>query len=88
MCIGAYKFEAAETAVRTLTKRPTDEELLELYALYKQATIGDCDTPKPGMFDLKGKAKWEAWRSKKGNSKEVAKQAYIKYVGELMEKYK
>ncbi|KAF7384863.1 acyl-CoA-binding protein [Vespula maculifrons] len=82
------KFEAAETAVKALTKRPTDEELLELYALYKQATIGDCDTPKPGIFDLKGKAKWEAWKSKKGNSKEAAKEAYIKHVGELMEKYK
>ena len=43
---------------------------------------------RPGMFDLKGKAKWDAWSSKKGMSKEDAKEAYVKFVQELLEKYK
>ncbi|XP_043493974.1 acyl-CoA-binding protein homolog [Polistes fuscatus] len=82
------QFEAAEKAIKTLTKRPTDEELLELYALFKQATIGDCNTEKPGLFDMKGKAKWQSWNNKKGVSKEDAKKAYIEWVNNLMEKYK
>ena len=32
-----------------------DEELKEVYALYKQATLGDVNIEKPGMMDLK----WE-----------------------------
>ena len=39
----------------------TDDELKQIYALYKQGTIGDNTTEKPGMLDLKAKAKWEAW---------------------------
>ena len=36
----------------------TDAVKLRLYGYYKQATEGPCTTPKPGMFDLKGKSKW------------------------------
>ncbi|XP_014217719.1 acyl-CoA-binding protein homolog [Copidosoma floridanum] len=82
------KFEAAAEAVKNLTKRPSNEELLELYALFKQATIGDVNTGKPGIFDQKGRAKWEFWNSKKGMSKDAAKEAYIEYVDKLVEKYK
>ncbi|XP_070154620.1 acyl-CoA-binding protein homolog isoform X2 [Polyergus mexicanus] len=82
------QFEAAAAAVKELTKRPTDGELLELYALFKQATVGDNNTSKPGMLDLKGKAKWDAWNKKKGTLQEVAKQTYIDYANQLLEKYK
>nr|XP_012229297.1 PREDICTED: acyl-CoA-binding protein homolog isoform X1 [Linepithema humile] len=81
------QFEAAAEAIKTLTKRPSDEELLELYALFKQAIVGDNNTSKPGMLDLKGKAKWEAWNKKKGTVQEAAKQAYIDYANKLIEKY-
>lgn len=43
---------------------------------------------KPGMLDLKGKAKWEAWNKKKGTSQEAAKQSYIDYANQLIAKYK
>ncbi|XP_017892916.1 acyl-CoA-binding protein homolog [Ceratina calcarata] len=82
------KFEGAVEAVKTLTKRPTDQEFLELYALYKQATVGDINTTRPGMLDVKGKAKWDAWNSKKGTSQNDAKEAYIKFVDTLLAKYK
>ena len=52
-----------------------------------QVTVGDCNTPSPGMFDLKGKYKWQAWNGKKGMSKEEAEEKYIKLVEELKSKY-
>ena len=73
--------------VLKLTKRPSDDELLELYGLYKQATIGDNNTPQPGVFDFKGKYKWKAWDKLKGTSKEEAENKYIRLVDSLLEKY-
>lgn len=82
------RFEDAVEAVRTLTKRPTDNEFLELYALFKQATVGNIDTERPGALDLKGKAKWDAWKAKESMSQNAAKEAYIKLVDTLLAKYK
>ena len=67
-----------------MTTKPSDADLLELYGLYKQATVGDVDTSRPGMFDMKGKAKWDAWNAKKGTSQADAEAAYIAKVKELM----
>lgn len=39
------------------------------------------------MFDLKGKAKWDAWDSKKGMAKTEAKQAYIARANLLIDTY-
>nr|AAX85200.1 diazepam-binding inhibitor [Aedes aegypti] len=80
------QFNEAAEKVKTFTKRPSDQELLELYALFKQASVGDNTTEKPGMFDLKGKAKWQAWSDKKGISQDAAKEAYVKFVEELSAK--
>ncbi|XP_055535806.1 acyl-CoA-binding protein homolog [Wyeomyia smithii] len=81
------KFNEAAEKVKTFTKRPSDQELLVLYALFKQATVGDNTTDKPGMLDLKGKAKWQAWLDKKGTPQDTAKEEYIKLVEELTAKY-
>ncbi|KAF8366660.1 acbp-1 [Pristionchus pacificus] len=81
-------FEAAAEKVKNLVSSPSNDELLELYALYKQGTVGDNTTSKPGMFDMKGKAKWSAWDGKKGVSQEEAKTQYISLVDKLVEKYK
>uniref|UniRef100_A0A672TTA2 Acyl-CoA binding domain containing 7 n=1 Tax=Strigops habroptila TaxID=2489341 RepID=A0A672TTA2_STRHB len=59
-------FNTAAEDVKKLKTRPTDEELKELYGLYKQATVGDINIECPGTLDLKAKAKWEAWNLKKG----------------------
>lgn len=32
---------------------------------------------RPGLLDVKGKAKWDAWNSKQGTSKDSAKEQYI-----------
>ncbi|TID16712.1 hypothetical protein CANINC_004164 [Pichia inconspicua] len=80
-------FKQKADAVNALPKRPTDDELLQLYGLYKQATVGDNTTEKPGMFDFKGKYKWEAWNKLQGTSQEEAEQKYIELVDELIAKY-
>merc|ERR1712021_6729 len=81
------EFTTAAENVKTLAKSPSNDEKLALYALYKQTTVGDCNTDKPGMLDVKGKAKWEAWNGKKGISSGDADAAYVKLVGELAAKY-
>ncbi|XP_060638308.2 acyl-CoA-binding domain-containing protein 7 [Anolis sagrei] len=80
-------FESIAEKVKKLKTKPTDDELRELYGLYKQATVGDINIESPGMLDLKGKAKWDAWNLKKGTSKEDAMKAYISKANGLIEKY-
>ena len=60
---------------------------LKLKKFIKQCTVGDCNTDKPGMLDMKGKAKWEAWNKLKGMSQDEADAAYIKLVADLKTKY-
>ena len=59
------------------TIKMTDDEALQLYKYYKQATVGDNNTAKPGMFAMKDKAKWTAWDSVKGTDKKTAMEKYI-----------
>ncbi|KAM4603184.1 acyl-CoA-binding protein homolog [Discoglossus pictus] len=80
-------FDKAAEDVKKLKTKPTDDELKELYGLYKQSTVGDINIESPGVLDLKGKAKWEAWNLKKGLSKEDAMNAYVSKANELIEKY-
>lgn len=76
-------FQTALKTVDTLTQRPSNEQLLKLYALYKQSTHGDNDTDRPGGFDFKAAAKYNAWENIKGKTKEEAMKAYIDLVNEL-----
>uniref|UniRef100_A0A3Q2YPH1 Acyl-CoA binding domain containing 7 n=1 Tax=Hippocampus comes TaxID=109280 RepID=A0A3Q2YPH1_HIPCM len=80
------EFEKAAEDVKNLKTRPSDQELLDLYGLYKQAVVGDINTERPGLFDMKGKAKWDAWNSRKGMSKDEAMSAYIALAKELISK--
>ncbi|XP_058835749.1 acyl-CoA-binding protein [Topomyia yanbarensis] len=80
-------FEQAVENAKILKVTPPDADLLIIYGLYKQATVGDCNTAKPGMLDFKGKAKWEAWNGRKGMSQDEAKQAYVDKVAQLVEQY-
>jgi acyl-CoA-binding protein len=80
------KFSAAKDRVEKLSKRPSNDELLELYGLYKQATEGDVTGSRPGMLDLKGRAKYDAWAGKKGKSADDAMKAYVEAVEKLAAK--
>uniref|UniRef100_A0A4W4E4F8 ACB domain-containing protein n=1 Tax=Electrophorus electricus TaxID=8005 RepID=A0A4W4E4F8_ELEEL len=61
------EFEQYAEDVKKVKTRPSDQELLDLYGLYKQAIFGDINIDRPGMLDMKGKAKWEAWDSRKAS---------------------
>ncbi|XP_044922917.1 enoyl-CoA delta isomerase 2 isoform X1 [Mustela putorius furo] len=76
-------FENAMNQVKLLKEDPGNEVKLKLYALYKQATEGPCNTPKPGVFDLINKAKWEAWNALGSLPKETARQNYVDLVSGL-----
>lgn len=77
------RFDAAALAATNLPNRPDNETMLQLYALFKQAKAGDVSGSRPGMFDMVGRAKYDAWAGKKGMSKESAMQAYIDLVESL-----
>ncbi|HEY5916900.1 MAG TPA: acyl-CoA-binding protein [Chryseolinea sp.] len=81
------KFESAVERSKQLTKRPTNEELLELYSLYKQATEGDATGERPGGFDFKAIAKYDAWSELKGKPKEQAMEEYVSLVERLHQQY-
>ncbi len=78
------KFADAQARVKALTQAPATTELLELYALYKQASSGDVDGKRPGMLDIKGRAKFDAWAGKKGVTREQAKSDYVALVDRLV----
>jgi diazepam-binding inhibitor (GABA receptor modulator, acyl-CoA-binding protein) len=77
------EFRAAKDKVFTLSTKPSNDVMLTLYSLYKQATDGDVNGPKPGLFDIVGQAKYNAWKDKSGLSKEQAMQKYIDQVESL-----
>ncbi|KAF7045652.1 hypothetical protein CFC21_054736 [Triticum aestivum] len=79
------EFEEYAEKAKTLPDTTTNESMLCLYSLYKQATVGPVNTARPGMFDLKGKAKWDAWKSVEAKSKEEAMADYITKVKQLLE---
>lgn len=76
-------FEAAVAASKTLSERPDNQTLLQLYALYKQGTAGDVEGKRPGFSDMIGRAKYDAWAAIKGTGKDDAMQRYIALVESL-----
>lgn len=81
----AEQFSEAEKRIHTLTQRPSNDILLNLYSYHKQAMVGDVHGEKPGMFDFINAAKYNAWASKKGLSQEQAMQHYVDLVNSLFE---
>lgn len=77
------RFEQASVDVKALKQRPSDNDMLALYALYKQATEGDVSGSKPGFFDFVARAKYEAWEALQGTTSEEAMQRYIDKVRSL-----
>jgi acyl-CoA-binding protein len=80
-------FSAAQARVKQLSRTPASDELLELYAYYKQATAGDASGERPGMLDFKGRAKFDAWSARKGTTNDRAMTAYVDLVSKLASKY-
>lgn len=76
----AQRFTDAQARIKPVTGLSNDV-MLELYALYKQGTTGDVSGSRPGMLDVKGRAKYDAWAKHKGKTKDAAMEAYIALVG-------
>jgi acyl-CoA-binding protein len=81
-------FEEAAEKSKLLKNRPSNVEILKLYALFKQATEGNVSCEKPGGFDFKAAAKYNAWEEQKGKSSDSAAEEYIQFVNELIAKDK
>ena len=77
------KFDAAAKDAKNLKTRPSDDDLLRLYALYKQATDGDVSGDRPGAFDFVNRAKSDAWARLKGTDTDKAMKSYVDTVARL-----
>jgi len=81
------QFETAAQEVQSLAKKPDDQSMLKLYALYKQATVGDVQGSRPGFSDFSGRFKYDAWAKLKSMSKDDAMQKYVDFVAQLKAKF-
>jgi diazepam-binding inhibitor (GABA receptor modulating acyl-CoA-binding protein) len=73
----AKHFDEAAKQIKLIKTKPSSDDLLKLYSLYKQANEGDNTTEQPSFYQLEAKAKWNAWNTQKGKSKEQAKHEYV-----------
>ena len=76
-------FEKAVAESKQLPEKPDNMTLLKIYALYKQATEGDCEGKRPGFTDMVGRAKYDAWAAVKGTSSDDAMQQYVDLIESL-----
>jgi diazepam-binding inhibitor (GABA receptor modulating acyl-CoA-binding protein) len=82
------EFNDMAKQVKDLKTRPSNSDLLVLYGLYKQCTVGDCDISQPWAVQLEARAKWDAWNEYKGTDTAKAMKKYVKKAKELIEKDK
>ena len=76
-------FEKAAQEVQGLRRKPGNDMLLRLYALYKQATAGDAGGDAPGMLDFVARAKYDAWAKLNGTARDEAMKKYVALVNRL-----
>lgn len=76
-------FQMAVERVLQLKQEPSNVDKLKLYGLFKQATVGDINTDCPSMFNVAGRAKWNAWSENRGKTDDDAKNEYISVVARL-----
>ncbi|KAH6759859.1 acyl-CoA-binding protein 6 [Perilla frutescens var. hirtella] len=79
------EFEEHAEKAKTLPENTSNENKLILYGLFKQATVGDVNTSRPGIFNMRDRAKWDAWKAVEGKSKDEAMSDYITKVKQLLE---
>jgi acyl-CoA-binding protein len=77
------QFTAAKARAKTLTARPSNQDLLDMYALFKQGSAGDVFGERPGMMNFKRRAMFDTWANQKGMSKTDAQEKYVALVNKL-----
>ena len=85
--VNSEQFIKASNAIKKINRNASDEELLELYSWYKQATIGNVNIKEPSFIYFTESKKWNAWKSKEGNDTYNAEVEYITLVNKLIKKY-
>jgi len=78
------EFRQSASRIKSRDTMPSDEDLLILYGLYKQAAQGDCNTPQPWRVQVEARARWDAWFKNCGMYRETAMKKYIEKVNELI----
>jgi diazepam-binding inhibitor (GABA receptor modulating acyl-CoA-binding protein) len=78
------EFLTAAENIKISGKNLDNDMLLKLYGYYKQATVGDCNIECPGFWNVKEKAKWEAWEQHKGMKKTHGMKKYVKLVDKIL----
>jgi len=76
-------FDKAVADSKKLPEKPDNATLLQLYSLYKQASVGDVEGKRPGFTDMVGRAKWDAWNAIKGKDAKAAMQEYVDLIESL-----
>jgi len=79
----AERFGDAQRRARQLDQRPSNHDLLDMYGLFKQASEGDVTGKRPPIFDVKGRAMYDAWSRHKGLSPAAAKEKYVALIDRL-----
>ena len=85
--VNSEQFTNAAVTIKKINRNATDDELLDLYSWYKQATIGDINTVEPSFIYFAENKKWNAWKAKKGNDNYTSEVAYITLANKLIKKY-
>jgi diazepam-binding inhibitor (GABA receptor modulator, acyl-CoA-binding protein) len=83
MATSKAAFDKAVADSKNLPEKPDNATLLQIYALYKQATVGEVEGKRPGFTDMVGRAKWDAWNAIKGKSQDDAKAEYVALIESL-----
>jgi acyl-CoA-binding protein len=81
------QFAEAQNRVKTLKSKPNNQDLLDLYSHFKQASEGDSSGDRPSGFDFVEMAKYNAWAKLKGMSSEAAMEKYVALVDKMQQKY-
>ena len=87
-CVISIFDEAAQYLSGNSRIKLSTEQKLQFYGLFKQATVGPCDRPKPGLLEMVEKAKWSAWKKLGKMGKEEAVAAYVRLLDQVAPQWK
>ncbi|KAI6225278.1 Acyl CoA binding protein [Aphelenchoides fujianensis] len=85
--------EVFRAAVEMVQNMPQDGDVaisntdkLEFYSLFKQATLGRCNTPRPAIWNVVDRYKWDAWSGLGSMETSAARENYVHKFKEVMDR--
>ena len=76
-------FNKAVEDVQKLPSKPSNDDLLILYSLFKQATIGPARDKRPSALNIIARKKFDQWKALGSMEKNLAMKEYVAKVKEL-----